>query len=130
MTENYDEKTLELLAVFHLVLGIITAIFASIPLIHLFVGIAILSRVVGAGAEVPRLMGVLFVILASFIILAGWILAIMIIISGKRLKERRSYNFCLAVAFLQCLIVPLGTVLGVFTIITLNKEPVRELFAS
>jgi len=83
---------------------------------------------VGRGDIAPRAVGLAFIILASLIILAGWVLSILIIIAGKRLKARKNYNYCIVVAFIECLFVPLGTVLGVFTIINLNKESVRSLF--
>lgn len=36
--------------------------------------------------------------------------------------------YCLVIAGLSCLFMPFGTVLVVFTLITLMKEPVKELF--
>lgn len=36
----------------------------------------------------------------------------------------------ITVAFLECLIMPLGTVLGIFTILNLNKDKTKELFIS
>lgn len=123
-----DEKNLDLLGTLHYVMGVLTALFACIPIIHLVIGIAMLTGNLNGEEVAPRAIGVVFVILASVIILAGWIFAVLIIISGSRLKQRRSYNYCLIIAFLQCLIMPLGTILGIFTILNLNKHTVRELF--
>jgi len=38
--------------------------------------------------------------------------------------------FCLVMAGAECLFMPFGTVLGVFTIILLLQEPVKQLFNS
>jgi hypothetical protein len=36
--------------------------------------------------------------------------------------------FCLVMGGVECLFMPFGTVLGVFTIIVLMQEPVKQLF--
>ncbi len=123
-----DENTLDVLGNLHYVMGVLTAILACFPLIHFVVGIAILGSGINGGDTAPKVVGILFVVFSAIIILAGWTLAVLILITGSRLKQRRSYNFCLVIAFLECLIVPLGTVLGVFTILNLTKDSVKELF--
>lgn len=127
MTEQL-EKNLDLLGTLHYVMGAVTALLACIPIIHFTIGIMMLSPGFGGGDPAPRIIAILFIVLSAIIILAGWVFAILIILTGRRLKERRAYNFCLIISFLECLIMPLGTVLGIFTIITLSKEPVKELF--
>lgn len=123
-----EEQNLDLLAIFHYILGALTGLFSCIPIIHLVIGIVLLAGNYNGGDVTPRSIALIFIILAVIIILVGWIFAIMIIIAGRRLKERRAYNYCLVVAFMECLIVPFGTVLGVFSIVTLTKETVKELF--
>jgi len=123
-----EEQNLDLLAIFHYILGALTGLFSCIPIIHLVIGIVLLTGNYNGGDVTPRSIALIFIILAVIIILVGWIFAIMIIIAGRRLKERRAYNYCLVVAFMECLIVPFGTVLGVFSIVTLTKETVKELF--
>lgn len=53
----------------------------------------------------------------------------MMIAAGRKLKRRTSRTFCLVVAGLECILMPFGTVLGVFTLIVLSKEPAKQLFA-
>ncbi len=125
-----DEKNLDLLANLHLVLGIITALMACIPIIYLLVGIAMIAGGFNGAETAPRVVGLVFIILATVIILAGWAFAVLIIIASRKMKKRESFNFCITIAFLECLIMPLGTVLGIFTILNLNKESVKELFSS
>ena len=125
-----DEKNLDLLANLHLVLGIITALMACIPIIYLLVGIAMIAGGFNGAEAAPRIVGLVFIILATVIILAGWAFAVLIIIASRKMKKRESFNFCITIAFLECLIMPLGTVLGIFTILNLNKESVKELFSS
>jgi len=126
---NQEETNLDLLGTLHFILGILTAIFACIPIIHLVIGIVMLTSGIDGGEQAPRAIAFVFIILASVIILTGWALAVLIIMAGIKLKKRKSYQFCTIMAFVECLIMPLGTVLGIFTIITLSKEPVKKLFS-
>ena len=50
------------------------------------------------------------------------------LISGLCLRARKGRTFSVVVAGINCLHIPLGTVLGVFTIVVLSRESVRELY--
>jgi hypothetical protein len=126
---NQEETNLDLLGALHIIMGILTALFACIPIIHLVIGIVMLTSDINGGEQAPRAIAFAFIVLASLIILVGWVLAFLIIMAGINLKKRKSYQFCTIMAFVECLIMPLGTVLGIFTIITLSKEPVKKLFS-
>ena len=51
------------------------------------------------------------------------------ILSGVFLRRLRHRTFCLAVGALNCLHLPLGTILGVFTFIVLTRESVAKAYA-
>ena len=74
------------------------------------------------------LMGWFFVIFALMFITAGWTFAVFVLTTGRFLARRKHYMFCLVMGGVECLFMPFGTVLGVFTIIILMKEPVKQLF--
>lgn len=63
---------------------------------------------------------------------AAWFVSsgILNLISGFCLRARKGRTFSLVVAGINCLHLPLGTVLGVFTIIVLLRDSVRELYAA
>ncbi len=42
--------------------------------------------------------------------------------------EELHYTYCLVVAALECLFMPFGTILGVFTIVVLMRHPLKALF--
>jgi len=125
---SQDEQYLNLLGIFHYVVGGITACFACIPIIHLVLGLAMLSGKFDGSDPPPPFLGWIIVIIASTFILIGAVLAATIILAGRRLRQRRSYNFCFVLACIECIFMPFGTVLGVFTIILLHKDSVRQLF--
>jgi len=55
-------------------------------------------------------------------------MGILTLFASKYLKEIKNYNFIFVVAILNCLTGILGIVLGIFTIIELNKPDVKALF--
>jgi hypothetical protein len=54
--------------------------------------------------------------------------AIANVLSGVFLGRRKYRTFSLVVAVMNCIHIPLGTVLGVFTIIVLLRPSVREVY--
>ncbi len=125
-----DEQHLNLLSIFHYVVGGLTALFSCIPFLHMGIGIAILSGAFETGDGAPQFIGWFLILFPALFILAGWTLSILIIIAGKKLKLHVSRTFCLVVAGLECIVMPFGTVLGVFTLIVLMKDSVQKLFTN
>jgi hypothetical protein len=60
-----------------------------------------------------------------FFILA---VAICLGLTAHWLRKRTHRTFCFIVACILCINVPLGTILGVFTILVLQRPSVKELF--
>ena len=50
------------------------------------------------------------------------------LLAGIYLRARKHRTFCFVVAALNTLHVPLGTVLGIFTIVVLGRDSVRSMF--
>jgi len=59
------------------------------------------------------------------VLIAGGILNFL---AARNLRRHRARTFCMVVAGLNCLQMPLGTVLGVFTLVTLAGDSARRLF--
>jgi hypothetical protein len=126
-----DNEHLRLLSIFYYVKGGISALFACIPIIHVVLGLVfiIAPEVFGhANNQPPAFLGFLLVMLGGFLILFGWTFAVLVLIAGRCIGQRKHYTFCFAMACIECLSVPFGTVLGVFTILVLNRQSVKELF--
>jgi hypothetical protein len=127
-----DAEHLRLLSVFHYVVGGLAALFALLPSVHLIMGIAMVTGRFdeGPGAGEAWLFGWFFIVVAATMIVAGIGFAVAMILTGRFLARRANYTFCFVVAALECIFVPFGTVLGVFTIVVLQRPLVREMFAS
>ena len=129
-----DEEHLQLLSIFHYVVGGLIALIGCFPMIHLGMGIALVTGNLDEGLqdEGPPVawIGWFFIVIALFIIGSAWGMAIATIIAGRKLAARRSRTFCIVIAALLCMFMPFGTALGVFTLIVLMRPSVEELFRS
>ena len=131
MSYEEDSKNLNLLGTFHYVLSGITALFACLPIIHVIIGILMLTGRLApdsGGADPPRLVGMIFLVVGALFVIMGWGLAVCMFIAGRRLKQRRNRLFCMVIGGIECAFMPLGTVLGVFTLIVLSKDSVKGIF--
>ena len=123
-----EEQHLQLLAIFHYIVGGLAAFFACFPLIHLTIGVVMVCGGFSGNQAPPAVLGWLFIILGGGFFLAGQSLAICIIIAGRFLAQRRRYLFVFVIACCECLFMPFGTLLGVFTIVLLSRESVKAAF--
>lgn len=125
-----ETEQLRLLAIFHFVVAGIAGLFALFPILHLALGLALVSGVLPDTEAEPgaTLVGWFFVLFASTWILCGLAFAVCMAVAGRNLMARRRYTFCLVMAGVACAFVPFGTVLGVFTIILLMKDSVKAMF--
>jgi hypothetical protein len=125
-----DDQYLRLLSIFHYVVAGLAGLVSLVPTLHLAIGIAMVSGLM-KDAKDPfpiEIMGWFFIAIASVFILCGLAFATCLFLAGRFLQQRRRYTFCLVMAALACMFMPFGTVLGVFTIITLTRESVKAQF--
>lgn len=83
----------------------------------------------GSSGPPPEELLQLFLIMYVFfaVVLALFIAAN--VISGIFLRKRKNWLFSIVIASLNCLQIPFGTVLGVFTLIVLLRESVKGSYA-
>ena len=129
---NDDLRHLRLLSIFHYVAGGLTYLFSLLPMIHVVIGwlfIVSPERMIGQrGDAPPPFFGWIFFVMGLFFVLLGFAFATTIIISGRKLSKLKNYWYSFVIACIECLLVPFGTVLGVFTIVILSKESVKKLY--
>lgn len=129
-----DANHLRYLAIAHYVMGGITGFFSCFPLIHVAMGgMMVFGKFPMTPSTAPgepdlQMIGWLVIVMGSLFILMGWTFAILLILTGRWLSARKNHTFCFVIACLQCISVPLGTILGIFTILVLNRPSVKALF--
>lgn len=135
-----DRSHLNVLAICHYVCGGLIALFSSLFIVHLIIGILMLSGKMPVnspsnranslqGPAADQMVGTIFVVAGTSIVLIGWTIGGLTIYSGRCIHKLKKRTFSLVMAGVCCLYMPLGTVLGVFTFIVLLRESVRGLYA-
>jgi len=140
---------LKMLSVFHYVLGGLTMLFGLMPIMHVAMGVMLASGAFSGMAEIPvqmqdgkpihpeasaqmdeatKVMGMVIIVFGAVFVVIGQTAGVLLIFAGRKIASRKSRTFCLVVAGFSCLLFPFGTVLGVFTIIILQKPSVVALF--
>jgi hypothetical protein len=126
-----DSEHLNLLAIFHFV----GAGFAVLGILFLFAHYAFLHAMLNHKMWVNQKGGpppAEFFAIFKWIYVVGGIWCFcsfaLNLISGFCLRARKARTFSMVVAGINCLHMPLGTVLGVFTIVVLVRDSVRQLY--
>jgi hypothetical protein len=129
-----DEEYLLILAIFHFVGGAL----AMLALFFLTVHFTFLHAVL-TGTALPAYSshpmppfspGIMVFFYGLYAIAGGLLLVTLIlnVVSGYGLLYQKHRTLSVTTACLNCLYAPLGTILGVFTIIILLRDPVRKLY--
>jgi hypothetical protein len=136
--QRQDREHLKLLAIFHFVvagfafLGI-GFVFLHYALFHSFLSDPEIWKAAQKGANPPprELFAKFADILIWFYVFFGAVLVtggILNLLSGLFLLRRKHRIFSIVIAAFDCLQVPFGTILGVFTIIVLSRDSVQKLY--
>lgn len=131
-----DRDHLNLLAVFHFVGAGLALLALAFLVAHYFLFHTLFADPHfyrgPHGASGPPPAALLKIMTAFYVALGIWFVAsaALNVAGGICLRARRQRTFCFVVGAINCLHVPLGTVLGVFTLVILSRDSVGELFAT
>lgn len=126
---NKDQDHLKLLVIGHYIAAALTAVFGCFPLLHVFFGVMMVSGAFeGDNKQPPAFFGWMLIGIGLTVILSFWALAAAMLVNAIMLKRRKNSMLCMILAGIECLLMPWGTLLGVFTIVVLQRDSVKELF--
>ncbi|MUP45992.1 hypothetical protein E0K83_09580 [Gramella sp. BOM4] len=123
-----QNNNLHVFRILFIIKGILSLLLSLLPVIYFFIGTWMLTSQVQTDQHAGLAGGIMMVV-GGFIFLFLLALGIVTILAGKYIGEHKRYTFVLVVAILNCLTGILGILLGIFSIIELNKPEVKELFA-
>ena len=129
LTHN-DRDHLRLLSIFFYVYGGLQLLFGFIPLLYVGMGALMLDdpSLRSSGHPVATAMPWFFMAVGVVVSLYIWTVAALLISTGRGLITRRRYILCIVTSFLICLNIPLGTALGVCSLIVLFRPSVKAAF--
>jgi hypothetical protein len=132
--QNPDASYLRVLSILHYVWGGLILLCSCFAIIYIVMGVAIAAGTLPMNAPrqpagpPPQMLGGIMIACGSGGMLLGFTMGILSIVSGRRIMQRRSRIFSIVIASIFCISFPLGTALGVFTIIMLVKDSVKSLY--
>jgi hypothetical protein len=129
-----DDEHLKLLAVFHFIIGGLSILMIGFLVLHFLVMKQMFTNPAmwkGKGGAFHGPPPEVFQVFIWFYIVGGVILLLAgvgNVLSGIFLQRKLHRTFSLIVAGINCLQIPFGTVLGVFTLLVLLRESVRQSY--
>lgn len=129
-----DAEQLKVLSVFHYVMAALLVVIGCIAAAYFaFAGFVVAEMFKAmppsaAAPPPPRELGWIFGGIGAVLAIGFLVMATLHFMCGRWLAARRNRSFCFIVACICCAFVPLGTILGIFTIVVLNRPSVRALF--
>lgn len=123
-----DKNNLKSLSIFYYVWGGINLFAAFSSLLAIVLGIWLFYEGENTGDMEAQAAGIIYMIYGAFLFLFLTVYGILSLLVGKFIKNTKNRIFCLIIAGIACLHFPLGTALGVFTFIELEKPNVKPLF--
>jgi len=124
--EVTNKSNLETFRILHLVMAALSTLGGLFVLAYAFLFAGIFSKVANQEmpAEVFTMFKGIFIFAALFIVILG----ILNFLTAKYLKERKNRTFIIVTSVVNCLTGILGILLGIFTIIEVNKDYTKRLF--
>lgn len=121
---------LSIFKILFLIKGILTLLMALCFIAYALFGgyIVNIADVTGGYEPMSFNPAIIFFIVGGVGFVIATVMGILTLLASKYINEVRNYNFIFVIAILNCLTGILGILLGVFTIIELNKPHVKALF--
>jgi hypothetical protein len=126
-----DQSSLESLAIFHFVYAALIALGGCIVLGAMLFGFGLMSSVTSSATHLRGgglLTGGVFMVVLICVAAVLFLKAFLVFYSGVSLRRTKHKTLSQIVACLCCLNFPMGTVLGVFTLLTLGRPSVAARY--
>jgi hypothetical protein len=130
-----DDEHLKLLSLFNYISGGLTLLFAFFVGAYFIIIFSVISSADFQQELNPAMNGqmpdavfkvMLFVMIIFFVL--GILFGVAQIISGRLIKLRKARWFSFAAAIVNLLLFPYGTILGIFTMVVLERNSVKDQY--
>ena len=131
MVTNSDLQHLKYLRIGHFINAGLLFLISLFSIIYLVIGAAMLAGAFeGEKDPPPEFLGVFFIGIALILMVMFGGLAVLNLFAARALRNRSGWMFCVVMAAVNIMFSPLGLAIGVFSLIVLLRESVKQLFAS
>ncbi|MBV9877424.1 MAG: hypothetical protein JO025_22035 [Verrucomicrobia bacterium] len=125
-----DVQQLNLLKLFHYIWGAFCCVWGLIGVAYVWIGESVLKHVerIPAKENIPLIFGQLFVTFSVIGLVLLESSGVLSLIAAGKFGSRKGYRTCFVVSIVNCILMPVGTALGVFTLAVLNRTSIKALF--
>lgn len=127
-----DEEHLKLLALFFRIYGGLCLLGTCCFSLYVFIGLTAFANPSAfkpsRGGNDAEIMGTMFSVVGGIGMLIAAAMGVMFFVSANWIQNRTNWTGIFAMAIVACLNAPVGTALGVFALVVLNRESVKGLF--
>jgi hypothetical protein len=129
---DQDREHLRLLSIFYYIWAALQSLAGLIGVAFVGVGAFLASspQIAQSRNPPPPWLGAVFAGLGAFVFVSVEVVAALSFFTGRFLSRRQHHTFCVVISALNCMSLPFGTALGVFSLIVLQRPSVKALFAS
>jgi hypothetical protein len=127
-----DKEHLDVLSTLHYVGAGLALVGIGFLVMHYALFSSVMNPDVWKGQPAPPPAGFFDMFKWIYAVFGAWLGSSLLlnVLAGNYLRARKHRTFCFVVAGVNCLHTPLGTVLGIFTIVVLARDSVRLAFQS
>lgn len=128
---DQDREHLRLLTIFYYIWAGLQALGGLIGLAFMGMGAFLVSspQIAQANNPPPPWFGAIFAGIGALVFVGVEGMAALSFFTGRFLANREHHTFCIVISAINCMSLPLGTALGVFGILVLQRPSVKALFA-
>jgi hypothetical protein len=126
---------IRLLSIFHYALAALAGLVSLLPLLHIATGLAFVHGTFGLDLPAaqrtpppPPLLGWVLLVAGVALMATGLTYTVLLLVTARSLASHRRWTLCMVVSAVSCAFFPLGTALGVFTVVVLAKVETQQLF--
>lgn len=135
LTES-DIAQLDVLPLLFTIMGFLTFCGSSMFIMHFIMGLALFFDPLAFGPvegtkgakPFPPYIAIGVAGMGALLVLAGWLLSAGLFMASGWIKRREKLTWITVVSALICMITPIGTALGVFALVVLNRAQVKAVF--
>lgn len=127
--KNSFDDLLTVVSVFHYVLGGFQLLMSFLGVFYIVMGILMgTGAMESAKSAPPEALGWVFGSIGVVIMLFCLLLGFLSIKTGRNIHKRRNRMFCIVVDAILCLMVPFGTIVGIFGLILMTRPEIEAEF--
>ncbi|MCK5035355.1 MAG: hypothetical protein KAS73_05635 [Candidatus Sabulitectum sp.] len=125
-----DSDLLSVVSIFHYVLGGFQMLISLAGFVYVVVGVLMVTGAMDSakGEPLPPELGWIFVVIGVVFVLIFITIGLFTIKTGINMRKRRNRTLCMVIDSILCMMVPFGTIVGIFGLVLLTKPEISDEF--